>query len=284
MSLERIWRCDVYRAGDGVHRAWLERRAEMGGPFRRLSRVLNRKHSATLALEESLFAEGGAGRVIANSTNGEGRDRAISTDFQTRRSMWFTTACRSTAFQRGEESRAKNSREMLGLKSEDIAVLFAGSGWERKGLRFAIEAIEASGTEMRFWSQDAATSEKFGSARVRVSRRGSGYAGALWSRGYFLASHNLRSFFQRLPRSLGRRASGRDHAREWFVGDHQEWCSRHGPGRSTEHRGDLRGASFWSDDARREQPESRIWRWRVNSIFPPMSPDVGDSDVLSRNA
>src|SRR5688572_25410459 len=22
MSLERIWRCDIYRAGDGVHRAW----------------------------------------------------------------------------------------------------------------------------------------------------------------------------------------------------------------------------------------------------------------------
>ena len=31
MSLERIRRCDVYRAGDGVHRAWLERRAAMGG-------------------------------------------------------------------------------------------------------------------------------------------------------------------------------------------------------------------------------------------------------------
>ena len=26
-SLERIWRCDCYRAGDGVHRAWLDRRA-----------------------------------------------------------------------------------------------------------------------------------------------------------------------------------------------------------------------------------------------------------------
>src|SRR4029453_1187052 len=23
MSLERVWSCDVYRAGDGVHRAWL---------------------------------------------------------------------------------------------------------------------------------------------------------------------------------------------------------------------------------------------------------------------
>ena len=31
LSLERVWRCDVYRAGDGVHRAWLQRRAEIGG-------------------------------------------------------------------------------------------------------------------------------------------------------------------------------------------------------------------------------------------------------------
>src|SRR5437867_10939968 len=26
MSFERVWSCDVYRAGDGVHRAWLDRR------------------------------------------------------------------------------------------------------------------------------------------------------------------------------------------------------------------------------------------------------------------
>src|SRR5262249_21016263 len=25
-SLERVWSCDIYRAGDGVHRAWLARR------------------------------------------------------------------------------------------------------------------------------------------------------------------------------------------------------------------------------------------------------------------
>src|SRR5436853_4188958 len=67
MSLERIWRCDVYRAGDGVHRAWLERRAKVGGLWQKLSALLNRKHSAAIALEKSLFANGGAGRVIANS-------------------------------------------------------------------------------------------------------------------------------------------------------------------------------------------------------------------------
>src|SRR6266446_9933551 len=53
MSLERIWRCDIYRAGDGVHLSWLQRRAEMGGPLQKLGRILNRKHSAVLALEKS---------------------------------------------------------------------------------------------------------------------------------------------------------------------------------------------------------------------------------------
>src|ERR1700736_5781266 len=67
LSLERVWRCDVYRAGDGVHRAWLERRNEIAGPLQKLSRLLNRKHSAALALEESLFGKRGAKRVIANS-------------------------------------------------------------------------------------------------------------------------------------------------------------------------------------------------------------------------
>src|SRR4051812_8862971 len=65
MSLERVWHCDVYRAGDGVHRAWLERRNQFAGPIQRLSRLFNRKHSSALALEESLFAKRGAGRVIA---------------------------------------------------------------------------------------------------------------------------------------------------------------------------------------------------------------------------
>jgi UDP-glucose:(heptosyl)LPS alpha-1,3-glucosyltransferase len=41
------------------------------------------------------------------------------------------------------ELRAKRRVE-LGLTSGHIAILFAGTGWERKGLRFAIDAIEAS--------------------------------------------------------------------------------------------------------------------------------------------
>jgi UDP-glucose:(heptosyl)LPS alpha-1,3-glucosyltransferase len=36
----------------------------------------------------------------------------------------------------------EKSRSELGVESDDILALFAGSGWERKGLRYAIEAIE----------------------------------------------------------------------------------------------------------------------------------------------
>src|SRR5215211_3491281 len=65
-SLERVWSCDVYRAGDGVHAAWLERRARFEPAWKPLLRQLNPKHREILELERGLFT-GGAKRIIANS-------------------------------------------------------------------------------------------------------------------------------------------------------------------------------------------------------------------------
>src|SRR6059058_5345518 len=50
-SLERVWNCDVYRAGDGVHRAWLNRRQNLASPFSNFFRHLNFKHNHILRLE-----------------------------------------------------------------------------------------------------------------------------------------------------------------------------------------------------------------------------------------
>jgi UDP-glucose:(heptosyl)LPS alpha-1,3-glucosyltransferase len=69
------------------------------------------------------------------------------------------------AFRRGEESRAE-TRETLGLGTDDVAVLFAGSGWERKGLRFAIEAIEKSPKQMSLLVAGRGEEGKFKSARA----------------------------------------------------------------------------------------------------------------------
>ena len=165
MSLERILGCDVYRAGDGVHRAWLERRAQIGGPWQRLSRLLNRKHSATLALEKSLFADRGAGRVIANSRMVK-EEIARFYGYPLEKIDVVYNGVPLDAFRGSEEDRAKN-RQALGLGPEEVAVLFAGSGWERKGLRFAVEAVEKCGKQMRLLVAGRGDERKFSSARVR---------------------------------------------------------------------------------------------------------------------
>src|SRR5438309_145689 len=48
------------------------------------------------------------------------------------------------AFADAREALRSETRARLGLAKEDFVLLFAGSGWERKGLRFAIEGINAA--------------------------------------------------------------------------------------------------------------------------------------------
>jgi len=140
ISLERVWRCDVYRAGDGVHQAWLNRRRKFEMPLQRFVRGINRKHRDILQLEESLFAKGGAGRVIANS---EMVKKEI-VDFYRYRAAKIDIVRNGASLEqfRFDPALREKSRNDLKLKPDEIALLFAGSGWERKGLRFAIEAIE----------------------------------------------------------------------------------------------------------------------------------------------
>ena len=154
-SLERVWRCDVYRAGDGVHRAWLQRRDEVAGPLAKLGRLFNRKHSAALELENSLFGQRGARRVIANSN----MVKSEIVDFYEYPAEQIDVVYNGVPLEsfRGEPQ----SRD-----GEEIVVLFAGTGWERKGLRFAIEAVEAQGAKMKLLVAGRGDPKKFFSPRV----------------------------------------------------------------------------------------------------------------------
>ena len=136
MSLERVWRCNIYRAGDGVHRAWLARRAKQIGLLRRFATRLNRKHSEILRLEEALFQKQGADRVIANSQMVKNEIVELYGYPEERIDLIYTGVPLET-FSRAREHRAEQ-RRALNLSENDVALLFAGSGWERKGLREAI--------------------------------------------------------------------------------------------------------------------------------------------------
>ena len=137
-SFERVWSCDVYRAGDGVHRAWLERRRKFELPLKRFVRSLSSKHRDLLRLEQSLFSGGNTKRVIASSQMI--KDEIINLfDYPADKIDIVPNGVPLEKFRFDPELREK-SRDELNLKPDQIALLFAGSGWERKGLLFAIEA------------------------------------------------------------------------------------------------------------------------------------------------
>ncbi len=136
-SLERVFACHVYRAGDGVHAAWLQRRARFEPAWRSWFRGWSGKHREILALETALFRDGGAGRVIANS-------QLVADEIVTR--FGFDRALIDVVYNglpkmAVEPEQRAATRAELNLAESDYVALFAGSGWERKGLRFAVEAV-----------------------------------------------------------------------------------------------------------------------------------------------
>lgn len=138
-SLERVWTCDAYRAGDGVHAAWLERRARFEPAWKPWLRRFNAKHREILALEKRLFGPEGARLIIANS---EMVRAEITRHFGTPPERLCVIHNGAPALIAPPGERAAKRRE-LALGEGDFALLFAGTGWERKGLRFAIEAMRA---------------------------------------------------------------------------------------------------------------------------------------------
>jgi UDP-glucose:(heptosyl)LPS alpha-1,3-glucosyltransferase len=168
-SLERVWRCGVYRAGDGVHRAWLARRRKFEIPLKQFVRGASRKHRDLLQLEESLFEERKAGRVVAAS------QMLVSeiTD------MYRYPADNIDVVRNGvpldkfrfDPRLREQSRAELNLKQDQIAVLFVGSGWERKGLLFAIEALALSqNRKMRLLVAGRGDAKRYKTTRLRFWR------------------------------------------------------------------------------------------------------------------
>ena len=168
-SLERVWSCDVYRAGDGVHRAWLARRRKFEIPLKQFVRGTSRKHRDLLQLEESLFEKRKAGWVIATS------QMVVNeiTDFYHYSPDNIDVVRNGIPLDkfRFDPGLRERSRAELKLKQDQIALLFAGSGWERKGLLFAIEAMAlCKNPKMRLLVAGRGEAGRYKTTRLRFWR------------------------------------------------------------------------------------------------------------------
>ena len=169
LSLERVWSCDVYRAGDGVHRAWLARRRKFEVPLKQFVRGAGRKHRDLLQLEESLFEKRKAGRVIVAS-------QMVVNEIT---DLYRYPADKINVVRNGvpldrfrfDPELRERSRAGLKLKQDQIALLFAGSGWERKGLLFAIEAMAlCKNRKMRLLVAGRGDARQYQTMRLRFWR------------------------------------------------------------------------------------------------------------------
>lgn len=138
-SFDRVQACDVYRAGDGVHREWLRRRRAAQPVWKRAIPSLNPLHLVYLALERGLF-EGRCRAIIANSDRGKAE---ILTHYRADPS-WIRVIYNGVdlgRFRPPDQETRRKARALAGCGEDDRIVLFVGSGFARKGLETAIRAL-----------------------------------------------------------------------------------------------------------------------------------------------
>lgn len=157
-SLERTHSQDVYRAGDGVHRVWLERRRQYAPWWKRPFVGTGAFHRGMLALERQVFDPTRTRRVIVNSDMV--RQEIVATfGFPAER---IHLVRNGVALDRFRPGRRAEARAQFGLSADDFVLLFVGSGWERKGLRFLLH----------FMAEQAAVSGASGPLKLLVLGRG----------------------------------------------------------------------------------------------------------------
>jgi UDP-glucose:(heptosyl)LPS alpha-1,3-glucosyltransferase len=139
-SLERTVFQHVYRAGDGCHREWLERRAELSSWPAVVARHLSLFHRAMLHLERLLFTDPNLGRVIANSRQVREeiiRHYAVEPD----RIEVIYNGLEHAKFRPLPEASREALRVERGAPADSRVVLFVGSGFARKGLAYLVKAF-----------------------------------------------------------------------------------------------------------------------------------------------
>jgi UDP-glucose:(heptosyl)LPS alpha-1,3-glucosyltransferase len=160
LSLDRVPGCDAFRAGDGVHAAWLQRRSRFEAGWKRRLRFFNLKHAALLALERQVFK---SVRIVIANSRMVAEEIVYWHDFPETKIRIVPNGI-GVAIPRISR---KEARQRLEVPDQAFCVLFVGTGWERKGLRFAIEAVESLGGDALLLVAGRGNALRYRSARAK---------------------------------------------------------------------------------------------------------------------
>ena len=139
-SHERVPGAAIFRAGDGIHAAWLEQEARLQGAAARALRAWSPFHRYLLAAEQAMFKHPALRMVICNS-------KIVRDDIARRfglpqeRFELVYSGVDTAHFHPQLAALRAAERSKLGIPAEAPVLAFVGSGFKRKGLAVALEAI-----------------------------------------------------------------------------------------------------------------------------------------------
>lgn len=146
-SHERIAGCDIFRAGDGVHAAWLEQRARQQGVVARIANECSPWHHYTLAAERAMFADPRLRAVICNS-------ELVRADIvrhygvpDHKLHVIYNGVDLDRFRPRLADEHRQGVRKQFSVPENMPFFIYVGSGFERKGVGNLLRAFVRMGTK-----------------------------------------------------------------------------------------------------------------------------------------
>lgn len=150
-SHERIPCCDIFRAGDGVHAAFIEHRRRGMGALAGAALSMHPFHRSVIALERELFASPRLQAVIANSQM-VADEIVRHFNFDRAKIHLVPNGIDLARFHPDARTRFRaDTRRQLGTDEKRPVALFVGSGFKRKGLGASIAALAKSAAGAELW-------------------------------------------------------------------------------------------------------------------------------------
>lgn len=149
-SHERTLDQDLYRAGDGCHREWLQRRKAGASFLKRLSIAVNPFHWLMLSIENRLMRRSAKIVAISNGVRDEIiRHYGVPAE---KISVIYNPVDLIRFHPDHRKGMGRQFREKEEVKDQEKVILFVGSGFERKGVGPLVDAIALLGAlPVKLW-------------------------------------------------------------------------------------------------------------------------------------
>ncbi len=140
-SHERIAGCDVFRAGDGVHAAWLQARNRTQGSLARFATWISPWHRYMLRAEATMFADPRLRAVICNSRMVANDVRRFFRVAEEKLHVIYNGIDSEHFSPKLREFHRVSVRDDLAIPANSVIYLFVGVGFDRKGVKQLIAAF-----------------------------------------------------------------------------------------------------------------------------------------------